>query len=190
MPAATGQALSCSRSSCWFMWPITQSITTPQTLLLNHYPKVSHGNHPVPGLPSEGEFLPWKKQVLTLQHLHLLSQVMQDPTPDASRPSRMLETAFHWLCGKGVDDSRSLFPSFVLVLPSSLTTLQKAKHKFGLDRAGSDWALLHVQCQAERWLALGRLRWPAGNTPSSVTRSLGSELEQWPRAKTFTNQTR
>lgn len=109
MPAI-GQTLSCCRNPCWFMWPITQPIITPQTLLLSHYLKVSHRKHPVPDLPSQGEFLPWKKQVLSLQHLHLLSQVMQDPTPDASRPSRALDTAFHCLWGKGVDDSRSLFP--------------------------------------------------------------------------------
>lgn len=48
---------------------------TPQMLLLYYYQKVSHGTRPVPNLPSECEFFPWKKHFLCLQHLHLLSHV-------------------------------------------------------------------------------------------------------------------
>lgn len=123
---------------------------TPQTLLLYHYQKVSHGNHPVPNLPSEGEFLPWKDRFLSLRCLHLLSHVKQDPTADASMPSGRLETASSWLCCKGEDDSGSLFfpPFSAAQFPKPLT---ESKTWFGWG-----WALPRVQWRSGRWRALGK----------------------------------
>lgn len=82
-------------------------------------------------------------------------------------PLQMLPgQAEHWgllLTGSMAEGSiiPEIFPPFILVLPNSLTTLQKAKHKSGWDWFGSERALLRVQC---------RLR--AGDTSRSVTTSL------------------
>lgn len=170
MSAAIGQALNSSRNPCWFMWPITQSITTPQMLLLNHYQKVNHGNHPVPDLSSEG--------VSPLEESGFISLVSSSALScNAGSHSRCLQAE------QNAEDCLSLavwqrgiwfhksFPSLISLLPNSLTTLQKAKLELGSDCFGPDGVLLHVQWQAERWEHIHKCHKVTGVSDGAVANS-------------------